>query len=252
MRVGEHKKQISKEEVTMSHKRALAVLLMLLSGAVGCATKNYVRQQVVPIINKVNDLDDLTAQNTRSIRETDERSRMAVQQAQASADGADQKAQTAAQQAQRAQSQAENADDKVSALQTTVATIDEYRVVKEVTVQFATSKYELTDEAKRAIGEMAGNSRDLYNTLIVIEGFTDSTGNAADNYSLSSRRASSIRQYLASEYKLPSYKIHVIGLGEDKPVASNRTPDGRAQNRRANVQLMSNRTDASARASVTR
>jgi len=236
----------------MGDKRSIAMLFMLLAGLFGCATKNYVRQQIVPIINKTNELDDLTAQNTKAIKETDQRAEVGIQQAQASAEAADQKAQTAAQQAQRAQTQADRAAGRADTLQKTVARIDDYHVVKEVTVQFGTSRYDLTDEAKTAIEGMAGSSRDLENTLVVIEGFTDSTGSADDNYALSRRRANSVRQYLASQYNVPTYKIHVIGLGEDEPVTSNRTRDGRAKNRRASIQLMSNGVEVTASAAVTR
>lgn len=236
----------------MGHKQSITILFMLLAGSLGCATKNYVRQQVTPIINKTNELDDLTARNTKEIREVEQRAQADIQQAHASAEAADQKAQTAVQQAQRAQSQADRAKTRADTLQNTVASIDEYHVVKETTVQFGTGRYDLTDDAKAAMDGLASSSRDLSNSLVVVEGFTDSTGNADGNYALSSRRANSVRQYLASQYNIPAYKIHLIGLGEDKPVASNRTRDGRAKNRRANIQLMSNGTEATTSASVTR
>ena len=47
-------------------------------------------------------------------------------------------------------------------------------------------------------------------------------------------------QYLASKYNVPAHKIYVIGLGKDKPVESNKTSNGRADNRRVDVRLMTN------------
>ena len=47
-------------------------------------------------------------------------------------------------------------------------------------------------------------------------------------------------QYLATKYNVPAHKIYVIGLGKDKPVESNKTSSGRADNRRVDVRLMTN------------
>jgi len=57
---------------------------------------------------------------------------------------------------------------------------------------------------------------------------------------LSHRRASSVTQYLAHKYNVPPRKIYVIGLGKDRPEAKNTTAQGRAENRRVDVRLMSN------------
>lgn len=246
------RREANEEEFTMGQKRSIAILLLVVAGSWGCVTKNYVRHQVTPIINKTNELDDLTARNTKAMKETDQRAQEGIQQAQASAEAADQKAQTAAQHAQRAQTQADSAATRIDTLRRAVATIDDYHVIKEVTVQFGTDKSDLSDEAKTAIQGLASSSRGMKNNLLVIEGFTDSTGNAEHNYALSSRRATAVRQYLSSQYNVPAYKIHVIGLGEDKPLASNRTRDGRAQNRRALVQLMSNGAEVTTSSAVTR
>src|SRR5260370_24321414 len=76
--------------------------------------------------------------------------------------------------------------------------------------------------------------------LITVEGKTDSTGQSDYNYDLSQRRANAVIQYLASKYSVPAHKIYIIGLGKDKPVESNKTAQGRRENRRVDVHLMSN------------
>ena len=76
--------------------------------------------------------------------------------------------------------------------------------------------------------------------IIALEGGTDSVGSADYNYDLSQRRANSVIQYLASKYSVPAHKIYVIGLGKDKPVETNKTSSGRADNRRVDVRLMTN------------
>jgi outer membrane protein OmpA-like peptidoglycan-associated protein len=65
-------------------------------------------------------------------------------------------------------------------------------------------------------------------------------GPADYNYDLSQRRANSVIQYLATKYNVPAHKIYVIGLGKDKPVETNKTSSGRADNRRVDVRLMTN------------
>jgi outer membrane protein OmpA-like peptidoglycan-associated protein len=74
---------------------------------------------------------------------------------------------------------------------------------------------------------------------VVVEGGTDSVGNATYNYGLSERRAEAVVQYL-SEKSIPPHKIYIVGLGKDKTVASNQSASGRAQNRRVEVRLMTN------------
>lgn len=214
--------------------------IMLLAASTGCAKKSYVRQEVTPIINKVNELDDLTAQNTRAIKETDDRLQSANQQADASAKAAEQKAQGSSQQVQQAQTSADNAVRRVDTAQKVIVSSDDYRVVNEATVQFGLDRYDLTTAAKEELDRLASTAHAMKSNIICIEGFTDATGTADDNYSLSSQRANTVKQYLATQYNVPVYRIHTIGLGEDNPVASNTTGEGRAKNRRAKIQLMSN------------
>jgi OmpA-OmpF porin, OOP family len=90
---------------------------------------------------------------------------------------------------------------------------------------------------------MAGSIASTKGYIITLEGGTDSVGSAEYNYDLSQRRANSVIQYLASKYNVPAHKIYVIGLGKDKPVESNKTKQGRADNRRVDVRLMTNSTD---------
>jgi outer membrane protein OmpA-like peptidoglycan-associated protein len=73
-----------------------------------------------------------------------------------------------------------------------------------------------------------------------VTGGTDSTGSAQYNYELSQRRADVVVQYLASQYGIAAHRFYLIGIGKDKAVASNSTAEGRKQNRRVEVQLLSN------------
>src|SRR5262249_9515061 len=77
------------------------------------------------------------------------------------------------------------------------------------------------------------------NYILAVEGGTDATGDQESNYSLSERRAEAVTNYLSARYSVPAFKIHMVGLGADKPVGSNNTSSGRAENRRADIQLLS-------------
>jgi outer membrane protein OmpA-like peptidoglycan-associated protein len=209
---------------------------------VGCASKNYVRQQTTPLINKTNELDDLTAKNTKDIKDVDARAQAGIQQVQAKADEVDQKALAAGQQATQAQSSADSAMHRVDTLQSTVVNLDNYRVVTETAVHFGFNKDGLTKQAKDALDQLANDVPNTKGYIVTVEGGTDSVGSADYNYDLSQRRANSVIQYLASTHNIPAYKIYLIGLGKDKPVESNKTSAGRAKNRRVDVRLMTNTT----------
>ncbi len=216
-----------------------------MAATVGCATKNYVRQETTPIINKTNELDDLTAKNTKDIKDVDARAEAGIQAVNAKTADVDQKAQAAGQQATQAQQLADSANQRVDSLQNRVANLDNYRVVTETAVLFGFNKDNLTKDAKTALDQIASSAPNTKGYIITVEGATDSVGDAQYNYDLSQRRAAAVIQYLAAEHNIPGYKIYLIGLGKDKPVDSNKTAQGRAKNRRVDVRLMSNTADSS-------
>ncbi len=207
---------------------------------VGCSSKNYVKNQTTPLINKTNELDDLTAKNTRDIKDVDARAQAAIQAVNAKTDQVEQKTQTASQNAQQAQQMADAANGRVGVLTNTVANLDNYHPVAETSVKFGFNKDNLTPKAMEALDQLAGQISSTKGYIIALEGGCDSVGSADYNYDLSQRRANSVIQYLATKYNVPAHKIYVIGLGKDKPVESNKTAAGRADNRRVDVRLMTN------------
>jgi outer membrane protein OmpA-like peptidoglycan-associated protein len=227
----------------MNTKSALVIVLsgafLLLSA--GCTTKNYVRKQTEPVIDKTNELDELTAKNTRAIRDVDTRAQQGIQGVNEKATAADQKAGEARTHADQAQTLATQAGTRVETLAKQVANLDSYHTVVETSVHFAFDKSNLTKQAKEALDQLLKEVPNTKGYLLVLEGGTDSVGPAGYNYKLSERRAEAVVQYLA-ENSIPAHKIYVIGLGEDKEAAPNSTRDGRAKNRRVDVRLMSNTT----------
>jgi OmpA-OmpF porin, OOP family len=228
----------------MNRASLVIALAASMAATVGCASKNYVRQQTTPIINKTNELDDLTAQNTKAIKDVDARAQAGIQDVNTRAAAADQKAQTAGQQAAQAQESADNAVHRVGVLSDAVANLDNYRIVSESAVHFGFDKDFLTKQAKEELDKLGEAVPNTKGYIITVEGGTDSTGPADYNYSLSERRANSVIQYLGSKYNIPPHKIYLIGLGKDKPAEPNKTREGRAANRRVDIRLMTNTTGA--------
>src|SRR5262245_64126192 len=115
------------------------ILIAVLAGAslmfsAGCSTKNYVRQQTQPIIDKTNTLDELTAKNSRDIRDVDTRAQQGITSVNEKATAADQKATDARSRADQAQTLASQASTRVDVLSNQVANLDTYHPVAETAV----------------------------------------------------------------------------------------------------------------------
>src|SRR5215470_10024205 len=147
---------LPKELSPMNVKSSLAVLLAgaVLAFSSGCATKNYVRKQSEPIIDKSNELDALTAKNTNAIKDVDARAQSGIQGVNDKATAADQKATDARGRADQAQTLASQASTRADALANQVANLDNYRPVVETAVHFGFDKADLTKKAKAALDQL--------------------------------------------------------------------------------------------------
>ncbi len=98
-------------------------------------------------------------------------------------------------------------------------------------VTFKTGSAELTENAKIILDKVYRTLRDYPDIKIEVRGYTDNVGKRSYNLRLSKRRAESVKQYLVSRGIDPG-RIRTVGYGPDHPIASNRTREGRAKNRR--------------------
>ncbi len=106
-------------------------------------------------------------------------------------------------------------------------------------VLFVTGKAELLPVAKDRLNQVAKSLKDLDDDkLVSIEGFTDSRGADDANMKLSQDRANAVRDYLVSQ-GVKQEKLRAVGRGEANPIASNDTPEGRANNRRVEIVVQS-------------
>lgn len=99
---------------------------------------------------------------------------------------------------------------------------------------FDSGKAQLKPGARNTLAKIAEHLRVNQDTTIAIEGHTDSVGSEELNQALSEKRAAAVRDYLVSR-GLPATRITTTGRGESAPVANNKTPSGRQQNRRVEL-----------------
>ena len=216
---------------------AAAVALLTVTG---CSTKNWVRTQTAPIVDKTNNLEDRTAENNRNLQDVDARATAGIQQAQNSADAANSNAQNAQQAAGTAQTAANDAVVRADSLDQVVQGLDNYRSLGDVMVNFAFDKSNLTRETREQLDTFATQFGTAKSYIIELTGGTDSVGTREYNYALSNRRADAVVQYLASKYNVPAHRFYLIGIGKDREVASNDTAEGRRKNRRVEIRLLTN------------
>lgn len=213
---------------------------LLLAFTIGCSSKNYVRSQTTPLIDKTNQLDAKTASDHRAIADTDERAQAGIGKAQSAASSADQHAMAAGQSADAAGQSAQEAYNRVDKLNGVIANLDNYKSVADVNVTFGFDKSVLTADDRKTLDDFAASLADKRNYILAVTGGTDTTGDANYNYNLSQRRADAVVNYLATKYNIAPHKFYLIGIGEDQQVASDNTASGRAKNRRVEVKLMTN------------
>ncbi len=219
---------------------ALTAAALVAFGVTGCATKNYVRTQTGPLIDHTDQLDQKTADNNRMAHDVDDRAQAGISKAQSSADTANQNAQNATQAANAADTAANDVAHRADTLDSVVKGLDNYTQVANVSVTFGFDKAVLTTDDKAQLDSFAASLGSAKSYILEVTGGTDSVGSAQYNYDLSQRRADAVVQYLAAKYNIAPHRFYLIGIGKDQYVASNDTPEGRKENRRVQVQLLSN------------
>ena len=113
-------------------------------------------------------------------------------------------------------------------------------IKRSMTVNFDVNSSKLSPQEQNAIRSFIGTTaKEFAGMRIRIEGNTDSTGPHDYNVRLSRDRAQAVKDYLVSEYGFDPDRFVVEGNGPDKPVASNNTEEGRAQNRRTDFEFLS-------------
>jgi len=235
----------------------IGVLALSLFGT-GCATKKYVAKTVAPVEQRVSgtetkngeqdkqiasqgtqiqEMDGDLSKTKEKLGDTDNKATQAGEAAKA----ADQKAAAAQQSADGARQAADGAhsfaEQGFARVDQNMQSMNKFEKVKSEAVLFAFNSDKLTPEGKSQLDDLANGVKGVDRFVIEVQGFTDRSGNAVYNETLSEARAHAVTRYLANQYQIPIRNISMLGSGYALPVADDKTRDGRKMNRRVEVRL---------------
>jgi outer membrane protein OmpA-like peptidoglycan-associated protein len=175
------------------------------------ARKKWVKRQLAPVNDRLNELDELSASNARQIKDVDARAQAGIQHAQSTADAASQQAAAANGVAAQAQLASQQSAARTKQLGVTVANLDDYQAVSETEIRFRPGQTTLNAKAKDALDGIASNLQDSKGYLIEVKGFSSTKGQAG--IQTSQQLADSVVRYLVEQHGVPVYRIHLAGLG---------------------------------------
>jgi outer membrane protein OmpA-like peptidoglycan-associated protein len=125
------------------------------------------------------------------------------------------------------------------ALRGRVADIGQYNIKGTTNVNFDTGKAQLSEQARADLCAAASTAETMKNALILVVGYTDSTGSEEYNQRLSEKRATRVVNYIQQACHWKPYRMLTpTGMASSDPLADNTTPAGRAQNRRVSVNIL--------------
>lgn len=204
------------------------------------ARKKYVERQLSPIRNRMNELDELTANNTKMLKDVDSRATEGIRMADSKATQADQHAVDAGNRAQQANQTAQQANTRLTTVSQVVGSIDEYKPATQAEIRFRAGQTVLSKKAKDALDEMAGNLKGQKGYIIEVQGFAPGRGQAS--IASSQAMADSVVRYLVLNHEIPVYRIFVVGMG-NAPVQTAEGKAARLRGGRVDVTLMKNGVD---------
>ncbi len=210
-------------------KRIIMVVLAAGLAVSGCASKKHVSRQVGTVNEKVENLASEMEKTEQRVRVAEGRIDDVNKQAQRAQSGADE----AKGSARQAMSKAQEAERAAKGKIIYTVTLSNDKVV------FPFNRAKIADDAKlmvdEAITQLKQENRGVY---FEVEGHTDSTGPEEYNLKLGEERALAVRNYLHDQHGIALNRIAVISYGEAKPIADNKTPANRAQNRRVVINVL--------------
>jgi len=204
------------------------------------ARKKYVQRQTQPIRDRLNELDELTAANSKMIKDVDARAQQGIQLASTKANEADQHAIDAGNKAQMAQQTATQANTRLTTVEQVVDNIDQYKASAQTEIRFRPGQTVLSQNAKSALDDMATPLKGQRGYIIEVQGFSSGRGQAA--ITTSQKMADSVVRYLVLNHDVPVYRIYVVGMG-NAPVQTANAEEGtkkRTSGGRVEISLLKN------------
>ena len=199
-------------------------------------------------LEQTAELADDNAARAAAAEENARKMQAQIEENNALANLAKAKADAAAEAAAAAQATANQAFKDAAMANARINGLDSYDIIKTIPVLFATGSSTLSPTARKGLDEAAewakgekekGNANGW---LVEVVGFADTSGNTAKNRTLSQKRAKTVIDYLVLKYNIDLRRlVQPFGYGDSKPIASNKTAAGRAQNRRVEVRILQNK-----------
>jgi OmpA-OmpF porin, OOP family len=222
---------------SLSATNALAVGALAVGSLfiAGCATKNYVKQSIQPLDQKIDKVDQGSQQRDSQQVSDINKTNQQVDENEKKLDATSEIAKTADNESKNATAKANQNSKDLSDLRNIVANIDDYRPANQIVVHFGLNKDTLTTDEKSKLDDVATQIKSSPRYFITVEGFTDQTGSKAYNDQLSKRRADGVISYLVGSHDIPVYRIHVVGLGDQKLVDEGKGRKAREQSRRVEI-----------------
>ncbi len=203
------------------------------------ARKKYVQKQTQPIRDRVNELDELTAANSKMIKDVDSRAQQGIQMASAKANEADQHAIDAGNKATQAQNTATQANTRLTTVEGVVTNIDQYKATNQTEIRFRPGQTVLSKNAKTALDQLAEPLKGQRGYIVEVQGFSSGKGQSA--IATSRKMADSVVRYLVENHEIPVYRIYVVGMGNaPMPTTGSEEKPKRMSGGRVEVSLLKN------------
>lgn len=178
------------------------------------ARKKWMQRQLSPVRDRVNELDELTAQNSKMIKDVDTRASEGIRVATLKANQADQRAVDAGNRATLAHQTATQASTRLQSVETVVDKIDQYEAASEIEIRFRPGQGVLSKRAKDALNDVAASLKDQKGYIVEVQGFSSGSGVAAVENSR--RMADAVVRYLVIHHEIPVYRVFTVGMGNAK------------------------------------
>jgi outer membrane protein OmpA-like peptidoglycan-associated protein len=202
------------------------------------ASKKYVQRHVGPIRDRINELEELTSENSKTIKDVDSRATQGIQLASEKSSLADQHATDASNKAQLAQTAATQVATRVSTEEHVVGNLDQYKGSGQTEIRFRPGQTVLSKAAKDALDEMAAPLKDQRSYIIEVRGFAPGRGQAA--IASSQKMADSVVRYLVLNHQIPVYRIYAMSMGNASAAGADETMAKHTSGGRVEVSVMKN------------
>ena len=195
------------------------------------ASKQYVQRHTQTIHDGLNELDELTAANSKMIKDLDARSQHGIQLASDKTNLADEHTTEAANRAALANQTVTAVATRLSTVETIVGATDRFKSAATTEISFGPGQNVLSKQAKNSLDELAAQLKDQHGYVVEVQGFSPGQGQTA--ITNSRQIADAVVRYLVFNHEIPTYRIYVIGMG-------NASATSRKIGRRVEINVLKN------------